>query len=108
MDANSPPSAEGLARAGFSHGLEVSAQGLERRFTEPSCSFVKSVLEEAVAQAVTAGCAVDVAILDRFEAVHIADCSIVMLPAELESLWRGTGGVGGTGKAASSWTLTLS
>jgi hypothetical protein len=97
---NSPPSAEGLARAGFSHGLEVSAQGLDRRFTESACTFVKSVLEEAVAQAVTAGSPVDVAILNRFEAVHIADCSIVMLPAELESLWRGTGGIGGTGKAA--------
>jgi hypothetical protein len=97
---NSPPSAEGLARAGISHGLKVSAQGLDRRFTAGACEFVKSVLEEAVAQAVTAGCAVGVAVLDRFEAVHIADCSTVMLPAQLESLWQGTGGAGGTGKAA--------
>ncbi len=97
---NSPPSAEGLARAGFSHGLKVSAQGLDQRFTEPACAFVKSVLEEAMAQAVTAGRPVDVAILNRFEAVHIADCSVVPLPAEWEHLWRGTGGAGEAGKAA--------
>jgi hypothetical protein len=97
---NSPPSAEGLARAGFSHGLEVSAQGLNRRFTGPACEFVKSVLGEAMAQVVTAGRAVDIGILDRFEAVHIADCSAVPLPAELEHLWRGTGGAGDAGKAA--------
>jgi hypothetical protein len=53
-----------------------------------------------MAQAVTAGQAVGVEILDRFEAVHLADCSAIPLPAELERLWRGTGGTGDACRAA--------
>jgi hypothetical protein len=53
-----------------------------------------------MAQAVTASRAVDIEVLNRFEEIHIADCSVVPLPAELEYLWRGTGGVGETGRAA--------
>jgi hypothetical protein len=97
---NSPPSAEGLARAGFSHGLKISAQGLDQRFAEEACTFVQSVLGEAMARAITAGQAVDIEILNRFEAVHIADCSVIALPAELAPLWRGTGGEGETNQAA--------
>jgi len=97
---NSQPSVEGLARAGCSHGLKVSAQGLDQRFTAKACEFVKSVLEEGMAQVVTAARAVDIEILNRFEEIHIADCSVIKLPAELASLWRGTGGVGEAGKAA--------
>jgi len=97
---NNPPSAEGPARAGFSHGLKVSAQGLDRRFTAEACAFVKGVLEEAMAQAATAARPVGSEILNRFEAVHIADCSVIALPGEWEGLWPGTGGTGSSGKAA--------
>jgi hypothetical protein len=34
---NHTPSVEGLARAGFSHDLKISAQGLDKRFTENAC-----------------------------------------------------------------------
>ena len=61
---------------------------------------MKSVLEEGMAQVVTAARAVDIEILDCFEEIHIADCSVIKLPAELASLWRGTGGAGEAGKAA--------
>jgi len=97
---NQPPTAEGLARAGFSHGLKVSAQGLDQRFTAEACEFVKSVLEEAMAQTVTTLHPVEQGILDRFQEVHIADCSVIALPGEWEALWPGTGGTGGSGKAA--------
>lgn len=43
-----PPSVEGLARSGFPHGLCISAQGIDQRFTNESCSFVRSVLEQAI------------------------------------------------------------
>jgi len=48
---NTTPSIEALVRAGFSHDLTITAQGLDKRFTETAASFVKSVLEEALGQA---------------------------------------------------------
>jgi hypothetical protein len=38
---NDTPSVEGLARAGFSHDLQISAQGLDKRFTEKACELMK-------------------------------------------------------------------
>ncbi|QWF72386.1 hypothetical protein KEF85_08060 [Methylomonas paludis] len=47
------PSVEGLARAGYTHGLKISAQGLDKRFTQEACELMKRVLETALAQVVT-------------------------------------------------------
>jgi hypothetical protein len=65
---NAPPSADGLARAGFGHGLKISAQGLDKRLAT--------------------------ALLDRFEAVHVLDSTQLLLPAALAAQWPGTGGSG--------------
>ncbi len=89
------PSVEALARAGFSHDLTISAQGLDKRFTEKAAAFVKRVLEEALGQVVKAKTAVDVNILNRFSHVYVADCSVITLPDELHPLWPGTGGAAG-------------
>jgi hypothetical protein len=45
---NPDRSLESLARLGFSHDITLSAQGLDKRFSEKEAGFVKSVLEEAL------------------------------------------------------------
>lgn len=97
---NHQPSVEGLARAAYTHDLKVSAQGLDKRFTEKACAFMKSVLEEAVAQVIVADDQIDINLLNRFTAVYIADCSTVSLPAECVDLWQGVGGSWSASQAA--------
>ena len=82
---------EGLARAGYTHDLKISAQGVDKRFTSKTCEFMKSVLEEAIAQVIVADDQIDINLLNRFTAVYIADCSTVSLPAECADLWQGVG-----------------
>ena len=94
------PSVEGLARAGFTHELYISAQGLDKRFTEKSCEFVKSVLERALSKIIKAENVVDIEILNRFPAIYVNDCSVIGLPEELKEIWKGTGGSYGANKAA--------
>jgi hypothetical protein len=80
-------------RAGFSHDVRISAQGLDKRFTEKAAVFVKRMLEEAPGQVIKASAAVDVEILQRFSHVYVADGSVITLPDELHEHWQGTGGV---------------
>lgn len=87
-------------RSGFSHELTISAQGLDKRFTQKAASFVKSVLEEALSEAIQAKQSVDIEILKRFSHVYVADGSIITLPDELHPLWQGTGGTGGCCQSA--------
>lgn len=94
------PSVEGLARAGFSHELYISAQGLDKRFTDKSGEFVKSVLERALGKVIKAENVVDIEILNRFPAIYVNDCSVIALPDELKGIWKGTGGSYGANKAA--------
>lgn len=91
---------EGLARAAYTHNLKISAQGLDKRFTEKASGFMKSVLAEAVAQVIVADDQIDINLSDRFTAVYIADCSTVSLPASCADLWQGVGGLGDAGEAA--------
>ncbi|MDI1279679.1 hypothetical protein [Methylobacter sp.] len=79
---NSQPSVDGLVRTGFVHNLKMSAQGLDKRFTADAGLFMKSVLEGAAGRFIVAGSKVEMELLDRFTAVHVADCSTVTLPAE--------------------------
>ncbi|MGZ8237071.1 MAG: IS4 family transposase [Methylobacter sp.] len=97
---NHSPSVEGLARAAYTHGLNVSAQGVDKRFTQKACEFMKSVLEEAVAQVIVADDQIDMSLLNHFTAVYLADCSTVSLPAEWSILWQGVGGTEDAGQAA--------
>ncbi len=94
------PSVEGLARAGVSHDLRISAQGLDKRFTKKAAAFLKSVLEEAMKQVVVAQRPMAVERLNRFSGVYLSDCSVICLPDEVHELWRGTGGSENTSRAA--------
>jgi len=86
------PSVEGIARAGFSHALQISAQGIEQRLTETACHFLKAFIGYAVAEKVCAEQSVEIGILNRFTAVYITDTSTIILPNELKSHYIGTGG----------------
>jgi hypothetical protein len=97
---NHSPSVEGIARAGYSHGLRISAQGLDKRFTPAASDLMRGVLEAAVAQVITASHEVDIDLLNRFTAVYLADTSTVALPTELETVWQGVGGSGNASQAA--------
>jgi hypothetical protein len=77
-------------RAGFSHDVILSAQGLDKRFTRTAAAFVKGVLEDALGQVIQASTAVDVEILQRFSHVYVADGSVIRLPDELQELWQGS------------------
>lgn len=87
-------------RAGFSHDVIISAQGLDKRFTRTAAEFVKRVLEEALGQVIKASTGVEVEILQRFSNVYVADGSVITLPDELHELWQGTGGAGGSSRSA--------
>lgn len=94
------PSVEGLARAGITHDLEISAQGLEQRFTPEACLFVKSVVEQAIKKHITAPEPVEIEILNRFSAVYVADTSVITLPDEMKTYYEGSGGRGNSSKSA--------
>jgi hypothetical protein len=64
-------------RAGFSHEVIISAQGLDKRFTEKAAEFVKRVLKEALGQVIKANMVVDVEILQWFNNVYVADSSVI-------------------------------
>jgi hypothetical protein len=87
-------------RAGFSHDVIISAQGLDKRFTRTAAEFVKGVLEEALGQVIKASAAVEVEILQRFSYIYVVDGSVITLPDELHELWQGTGGAGGSSRSA--------
>lgn len=86
------PSIEGIARAGFSHALHISAQGLEQRLTETACDFLKALIGYAVTEKIYGEDSVGIEIFNRFTAVYITDTSTLILPNELKLHYLGTGG----------------
>jgi hypothetical protein len=88
-------SVEGLARSGFTHGLLITAQGLDKRFDARCAAFLKGVLEAAFGVEHTE----HPELLTRFSAITLADCSTVSLPKELVSHYRGVGRVGEASEA---------
>lgn len=92
-------SVEGLARTGFDHGLNISAQGLDKRFDARCAAFLKSVLEVALGQLLRVEHTEHPELLTRFSAITLADCSTVSLPKELMSHYRGVGRAGEASEA---------
>lgn len=88
---NHTPSVEGLARAGFSHDLKISAQGLDKRFTEKACLLVKSVLEAAVNEVIVPPEKSQAPVFQNFTSIYLHDCSTINLPPELHNIWQGIG-----------------
>jgi hypothetical protein len=83
---------EELTPSGVLNEVEISPQGLDKRFTEEAATFLQPVLEEAVNTVVLAPPPVPIEWLNRFTAVWLLDTTVLRLPDELEEVWPGTGG----------------
>lgn len=82
---------ENLCQVGHAFGLHLTPQGLDQRFTPQACEFLRQLLSETVQEVIT-GQGLELKILQPFKRVRIVDSSLVTLPKELASIWRGCGG----------------
>src|SRR5260370_207263 len=82
---------EQLTQMAATVGVVVTPQGLDKRFTEALARCLKQVLEAAVAQVIASNQVV-IPLLNRFTGVLIQDSSVILLPADLATTWRGCGG----------------
>lgn len=78
-----------MSQAGVLSGLQISAQGLEQKFSATSAKFMQAILGQAVQQMVRASARMDVELLNRFERIHIQDGSVIGLPDECVETWQG-------------------
>ena len=78
-----------MSQAGVLSGLQISAQGLEQKFSANSAKFMQAVLGQAVHQLVRASSSMEVDLLNRFERIHIQDGSVIGLPDECVDNWQG-------------------
>lgn len=89
---NNPNSTlEELCQTAAALGVEISPQGLNKRFTPQASDCLQRILETAVSQ-VIADDPVAIPVLQRFNGVHIQDGSTTTLPDELAVIWLGCGG----------------
>jgi hypothetical protein len=76
--------------------IQVRNQAIEERFGPASSRLMRQLLEEAVGQLVE-GHAVATALFEHFPGgVYLQDGTVVSLPNELSSSWRGSGGPAGS------------
>jgi hypothetical protein len=78
-----------MSQSGALSGLEISAQGLEQKFSERSAKFLQAMLESAVSQLIKTGLNKENELLDRFPRIHIQDGSVIGLPDECVEIWQG-------------------
>lgn len=88
--SNSDATLEELAQTAATIGVNISAQGLDQRFTESGAKLLKKVLDEAVTRMIR-GEGPELPILKRFTAVYIQDSSVVNLPDDFQEDWPGCG-----------------
>lgn len=98
--SNPQATLEELAQTAAGVGVEITAQGLDQRFTEAGAACMKSVLDQAVTQLVQ-GETPEISFLKRFNGVYIQDSTIIALPEELKTVWSGCGNADGEGQPAS-------
>jgi hypothetical protein len=87
-----------LSQSAAMVGLEMSAQGLEQRFSEKAVRFLQKVLEKMVSVGIN-GEKSNIPLLARFEGVYIRDSSVIELPKDLQMIWKGNGGSQGANAA---------
>lgn len=80
-----------LRQAASALGVEITRQGIDKRFGPESARCLEMVLQAGVRQMFKAD-PVDVALLKRFSAVRLVDSSRVTLPDSLSEIWQGCGG----------------
>lgn len=94
-----------IQQAAAHAGMSLSTQGLDKRFTARAAYFLDSLLAEAVQQ-VIAVAPHRQSLLSRFNGVYVSDSTLVGLPDELASVFRGNNGVtDAAAKVAAQWEL---
>ena len=96
---NPTASLENLAQFGMHVGLEISSQGLDKRFTQAGGEFLKTILLHMIEYRVV-GESAQGALFDRFSHVYVEDSSIISLNDELADIWQGVGGSEGAPTSA--------
>lgn len=87
-DASLPQLAQSITTC----GVPISPQGLDQRFTPAAARLLHTVLDAVATLTLPAATPVALSLLQRFAAVEIDDSTIVSLPQELVSTWKGCGG----------------
>jgi hypothetical protein len=78
-----------MSQAGVLSGLQITAQGLEQKFSAASAKFMRQLLEQAVRQVMETCPSNDVDLLQRFSRIHIQDGSVIGVPDECVAVWQG-------------------
>ncbi len=78
-----------MSQSGAVSGLEITAQGLEQKFSQRSAKFMQVMLENAVSQLIKTSLNKEIELLDRFPRIHIQDGSVIGLPDECVESWQG-------------------
>jgi hypothetical protein len=89
--SNPESTLEELCQSAAAVDIDISPQGLSKRFTPQAADCLQKVLETSLSQ-VVAGEPVAIPVLQRFNGVHIQDSSTITLPDELAVIWSGCGG----------------
>jgi len=89
---------DGLTQVAQRREVQISASGLNQRFTPQAVAFLERLLER-LTQVRLEGEVAPVSLLKRFRAVIVEDSSTIPLPEELVEIWRGCGGSEGTSQA---------
>jgi hypothetical protein len=80
-------------------GVNVSAQAIDKRFTEKTALFFQELLNAAFTQVVTAD-PVAIPVLERFSEVIVEDSTTLSLLDDLEKIWQGCGNATESAKSA--------
>ena len=80
-----------LRQAAATLNVEITRQGIDKRFGPKSADCLEQVLQASVQQMFKAG-EVDVELLKRFSGVRLVDSSTIVLPDGLSEIWQGCGG----------------
>ena len=80
-------------------GVNVSAQAIDKCFTENTAIFFAELLNATFTQVVTAD-PVAISLLERFSEVVVEDSTTLSLPDDLEKIWQGCGNAAESAKSA--------
>ncbi len=89
-----------MSQMGARSGLQITAQGLEQRFSPASVRFLQRLLEQALQQRIEAACGPTLELLQRFSQIHIQDSSVIGVPNPCVEVWAGMGTNGQQSRAA--------
>jgi len=84
-------SLDSLVQFGTSLNIDITAQGLDQRFSVQAATFLRVLVERAICHVITAD-PVAIPLLQRLSAVILEDSSTLSLPDELAGIFEGCGG----------------